>query len=143
VRISCSTGNDTVRLDLKDPNPDDAQDCELIDRRAVDEEAMTHIAPASSHVGGGRLAVRVGCPKAVGRTCAGRLTAALAGHGAPAPTAVRYSVRKGSTEVVHVALSAAELARVRRSGPMSAVLTSAEKGRRGAETVIRRVTVRA
>ena len=143
IRISCSTGNDTVRLDLKDPSPDDASACELIDRRAVNEARATVISPASAHATGGRLAVRVTCPRAVGRACAGRLTAALAAHGAPSPAAARYAVRKGATRVVHVALTAAELSRVRRAGPTTVVVTSTEHGRHGAETVIRRETVRA
>jgi hypothetical protein len=52
-------------------------------------------------------------------------------------------VRKGSTELVHVELGAGEIARVRRSGPQTVVLTSSERGHHGAETVIRRVKVRA
>jgi Ca2+-binding RTX toxin-like protein len=143
IRISCSTGNDTVRLDLKDPSPDDAKDCELIDRRAVDEEPATVIAAASTHVAGDAVAVRVTCPRAVGRTCAGRLTAALAVDGASAPAPARYSVRKGSSHVVRVALTGRELARVRRGHGQTVVLTSSERGRHGAETVVRRVTARA
>ena len=38
TRIDCSTGVDTVFLDLKDPVPTDAEQCELTDRRKVDEE---------------------------------------------------------------------------------------------------------
>ena len=90
--------------------------------------------------------MRVTCPRAVGRTCSGRLTAALAvlaAHGASTPAPARYSVRKGSTELVHVELGAGEIARVRRSGPQTVVLTSSERGHHGAETVIRRVKVRA
>jgi hypothetical protein len=143
IRISCSTGNDTVRLDLKDPSPDDAKDCELIDRRAVNEERATAIAEASSHLAGEAVAVRVSCPRAVGRACAGRLTAALATHGASRPAAAHYSVRTGSTAVVHTRLTGPELARVRRGHGQTVVLTSSEKGRHGAETVIRRVKVRA
>lgn len=143
VRISCSTGIDTVRLDLKDPNPDDASACELIDRRAVDEEPATSIARASARLAGRTVAVRVTCPRAVGRSCAGRLTAAFASHGAPSPAPARYAVRLGSAEVVHVALTRAELALVHRAGRATAVLTASEKGRHGAETVVRRVSVRA
>ena len=40
-------------------------------------------------------------------------------------------------------LAAAELALVHRAGHATAVLTSSEKGRHGAETVARRVSVRA
>jgi hypothetical protein len=143
TRISCSTGIDTAKLDLHDPNPDDFQNCELIDRRAVNEEPATVISKASSHLAGAAVAVRVTCPRAVGRTCSGRLTAALAAHGASTPAPARYSVRKGSTELVHVELSASEIARVRRSGPQTVVLTSSELGHHGAETVVRRVKLRA
>ena len=143
IRISCSTGNDTVRLDLKDPSPDDAKDCEFIDRRAVDEEPATAVSPASSRLSGGAVAVRVTCPRAVGRTCAGRLTAVLAAHGATMPAPASYSVRKGSSRIVRVALTGRELARVRGGRAQTVVLTSSEHGRHGAETVVRRVTVRA
>ena len=143
IRISCSTGNDTVRLDLKDPSPDDAKDCELIDRRAVDEEPATAVSPASSRLSGGAVAVRVTCPRAVGRTCAGRLTAVLAAHGATMPAPASYSVRKGSSRIVRVALTVRELARVRGGRAQTVLLTSSEHGRHGAETVVRRVTVRA
>ena len=132
-----------MRLDLKDPSPDDAKDCELIDRRAVNEEPATVVSPASSRLSGGAVAVRVTCPRAVGRTCAGRLTAVLAAHGATTPAPARYSVRRGASKVVHVALTRPELARVRRGRGETVVLTSSEHGRHGAETVIRRVTVRA
>jgi hypothetical protein len=89
------------------------------------------------------VAVRVSCPRAVGRTCSGRLTATLAIHGASTPAPARYSVRKGSSEVVHIALTDAEMARVRRAHKQTVALTSSERGHHGAETVIRRVTVRA
>jgi hypothetical protein len=93
VRISCGAGNDTALLDLKDPSPDAFEFCELIDRRAVNEEPATAISEASSHLAGDTLAVRVSCPRGVGRRCAGRLTAPRRRDGEPpGPTVKLYSV---------------------------------------------------
>jgi Ca2+-binding RTX toxin-like protein len=142
IRISCSTGNDTVKLDLKDPNPDDAKDCELIDRRAVNEEAATSVSAASTRLRGAGVTVRVSCPRAVHRTCAGHLSAALATGGASHPAFAPYSVRLGRSVVVHVPLTARERASLRSAGKRAVVLTSSEKGLHGAETIIRRLVLR-
>jgi hypothetical protein len=118
TRIDCSTGKDTVFLDLKDPNPNDAEDCELIDRRKVDEEPGTEILTASARLRGGHIGVRLHCPRKA--HCSGKLNG------------VRYRVRTGASKTVRVPAS--------RKGVV--VLTAREDGRKGAETVIRRVRVR-
>jgi hypothetical protein len=142
TRISCSTGNDTVELDLKDPNPDDAENCETIGRRAVDEEPATVIATTRARVRNGRVGLRVRCPRAVGRACAGTL--ALARLGARSAAAARYRIRQGRTATVRIRLRTADAARVRRARRgLTAVATSRERGRKGAETVIRQLTLRA
>jgi hypothetical protein len=142
TRISCSTGTDTVKLDLKDPNPDDAAACESITRVAVNEEPSTEIASPSAKLSGATVAIRVRCPKTVKRAkgCAGALTAALAKSGASRPAKTAYSVKPGATATVKAILTAAEVARVNRSG-QTLVATLAEKGLKGAETVIRRVVL--
>jgi len=141
-RISCSTGTDTVFLDLTDPNPDDAQNCESIDRRAVGEEAATVIASRSARLAGRRVGVRIRCPRAVGRACAGTLTLALRSDGAREPARVRYRIASGGRATVRARLTAAEARRVRRAGDLAAVATSIEAGRDGRETVSQHIRVR-
>jgi hypothetical protein len=139
TKIECMAGFDTVLLDLKDPNPLDAENCESIDRRAVDEEPGTQIASAGTRVRDGRAGVRVHCPRVVHRACAGTLTLALRHAGS-----ARYRVVAGRSAVVTVAVGAADAARVRRAAHgLTAVVTSREHGLKGAETVIRRMTLRA
>jgi hypothetical protein len=139
TKIECSTGFDTVFLDLKDPNPNDAVNCESIDRRKVDEEPGTRILSAGARVRGGRAAVRLLCPRAVHRACAGRLTLGLR-HSASA----RYRIAAGHSGVVAVAVNAADAARAHRAAHgLTAVARSRERGLKGAETVIRRLTLRA
>jgi hypothetical protein len=72
TRIDCSTGFDTVFLDLEDPNPNDAENCESIDRRKVDEEPGARILSARARVRRGRAGVRLLCPRAVHRPARGR-----------------------------------------------------------------------
>jgi hypothetical protein len=95
TRIDCSTGEDTVLLDLKDPVPTDADQCELIDRRKVDEEPGTQI-----------LTRRAGTL-----------------NGVP------YRIRSRHSASVRVAAGHGR----------TLVVTAKEKGRKGAETVIRRI----
>jgi RTX calcium-binding nonapeptide repeat (4 copies) len=129
TKIECSTGTDTVFLDLKDPNPNDAASCELIDRRKVDEEPGTRILSAGARVRGGRAGVRLLCPRVVHRACAGTLTLA-----APRAASARYRIAAGRSATVRVAVGAAH--------GSTAVVTSRERGLKGAETVIRRITLR-
>jgi RTX calcium-binding nonapeptide repeat (4 copies) len=133
TRISCSTGTDKVFLDLTDPNPDDAQNCELIDRRAIREEAATVIASSRARLRDGRLGVKLRCPRKVGRACAGELTLEKRGGGREADA--RYSIRRGGRKTVRVALAG-----VRRG--QTVIATSTETGRHGVETVSRHLTVR-
>jgi hypothetical protein len=139
AKIECSTGTDTVFLDLRDPNPNDAENCELIDRRKVDEEPGTRIVNAGARVRGGRVGVRLLCPRAVHRACAGTLTLA-----APHAAGAHYRIGAGASAIVRVAVSAADAARAHRAAHGSAaVVTSRERGLKGAETVIRRIRLRA
>jgi hypothetical protein len=80
--------------------------------------------------------VRLRCPRAVDRACAGTLTLA-----APHATSARYRIAAGRSAVVRLAVSAGDAARARRGAP--AVVTSREHGLKGAETVIRRIRLRA
>ena len=117
TRIDCSTGVDTVFLDLKDPVPTDSEACELIDRRKVDEEPGTQILTKSARLRDGHIGVRLHCPRKA--RCSGTLNG------------VRYRIRPRATKTVRVAA---------RRGVT--VVTSREAGRKGAETVISRVRVR-
>jgi hypothetical protein len=141
VRITCSTGVDQVFLDLTDPAPEDQANCEQISRRAIEEEAPTVIASAGAAVRGRSAAIRIKCPRAVRRSCAGKLTVAL-GRRSGGP-ATRYRVPLGRSRVINAVLSAAEAARVRQTGkPLVATVTSLEVGIKGAETVSRQVKLR-
>jgi hypothetical protein len=116
TRIDCSTGVDTVFLDLKDPVPTDAEACELIDRRKVDEEPGTQILTKRARLRGGHIGVRLHCPRKA--RCSGTLNR------------VRYRIRSGRSATVRIAA---------RRGVT--VVTSREAGRKGAETVVARVRV--
>ena len=88
TRIDCSAGIDTVFLDLKDPVPNDAENCELIDRRKVDEEPGTEILTSSARLRDGHIGVRLHCPRKA--RCAGTLN-----H-------VRYRIRPRASTTVRV-----------------------------------------
>jgi hypothetical protein len=118
TRIDCSTGVDTVFVDLKDPVPNDAENCELIDRRKVDEEPGTEILTKSARLRDGHIGVRLHCPRKA--RCSGALNG------------VRYRIRPGASKTVRVPVT--------RRGVV--VVTSREDGRKGAETVVSRVRVR-
>ncbi len=137
TKVECGPGNDTALLDLHDPNPSDAQDCELIDRRAVDEEAATRILTTSTRVSRRVAALVVGCPRAVHRTCAGRLTLAV-GRGRTVGSA-GYRLAAGRNRTVHVLLTS--MLNLRRG--LGATVTSREAGLKGSETVIRRIRLHA
>lgn len=142
AKIECGRGSDDHAIvDLRDVNV--SEDCERIDRRAVDEEPATVIASAAPRLRGATLAIVVRCPRSVlrGGGCAGRLSAALARGGARAPKATSYELRAGEGQTVIVTLTDAEAQRVRAAGT-AVTVTSSERGRRGAETVLRKFTVR-
>jgi hypothetical protein len=149
TRISCSTGTDSVELDLLDPNPDDAQSCEKIDRRPVEEEAATVIASRRARVDDdGDVRLRVRCPSKVGRDCAGTLSVELGRvatlRAAGASSSARYEIERGAKARVRIALRAADAARVRRAKRgRRAVVASSETGLKGAETVTRQIRLRA
>lgn len=122
TRIECGSGAaDLAILDLRDPDPVDPGRCERIERRAVNEAAVVRIEAA--RVTGAALAVRLVCPRANDRACAGRLAAGGRGR--------RYSIRRGATETVVLPAGA----RARRGRPVT--LESVEQGRFGPKTVIR------
>ena len=141
IRIECGRGTDTVFLDLVDPDVFDPRACESVDRRAVDEEAATRIDSTSAALAGRTAALRIRCPRAVGRACAGTLDLALLGS-SPGPRR-GYRIGAGRSALVTVSLPAADAARVRRAGRLTAVATSREQGRSGAETVAQQVALRA
>ena len=95
-----------------------AENCEVIDRRKVDEEPGTEILTTSAHLRDGHIGVRLHCPRKA--RCSGALNG------------VRYGIRSGASKTVRVP--------VRRRGTV--VVTAREDGRKGAETVIARVRVR-
>ena len=124
-------------LDLHDPNPTDAQGCELIDRRAVDEEPATRILSTSARVSRRVAAVGLGCPSAVHRACAGKL-ALTVGRGRTLGSVV-YRLAAGRNHTVHIALSSP----LNLRHAVAATVTSREVGLKGAETVTRRIRLHA
>ena len=133
TKLECSTGNDQAFIDLTDPFPVDLDQCELLDRRAVDEEPATVIVTGHARSDHGEVPIRLRCPRAVGRACGGGLT--LAPKGAAAGPATDYRIGSGHSELVAVALGRRRSARPRgRSHGFAAIATSHEKGRHGPET---------
>jgi hypothetical protein len=122
-KIDCGAGTDTLSADLRDSPP---ANCENVDQGAVDEGPNVRIL-AARRAGGGRLAVRLRCPRKLRRACAGTLRAGTA-------RSTRYRIRPGRTATVRVRSS-------RRSGKVR--LRSLEAGRHGPKTTRRVLRIRA
>ncbi len=105
-------------LDLKDPVPTDAEQCELTDRRKVDEEPGTQILTQSARLRDGHIGVRLHCPRRA--RCAGKLNG------------VRYRVAAAREQ------DGARAGRAARG----AVVTARESGAQGRRDRDRRVRVR-
>ena len=133
--IDCGTGTDLALLDLLDDLTPTA--CENIDRSPLGEGPHVHPAiPRLARVANGAVGVKLTCPRALRRACAGTLSLNLAS----ASTArTSYSIRPGRSRRVIVRLGA--LARQVRSRT-GARLISIEAGLHGRKTTERRITLR-
>lgn len=135
--FAAPTGIDRLQADLADVKP---ADCEQLVDMAVDEKAPVNVARSARRARRGtRLRVRLRCPRAAERTCAGTLR--LAGRQRAGSNAAKFSIGGGARRTVALKLSkAAARALARRS--VVARLVSAEDGNEGEVNTVQLVRVR-
>jgi hypothetical protein len=135
VGVIAGPAGDTLEADLADVPP---RDCEMRTEMAVAEPGAVSVA-ASARLGrGGRLPVKLTCPRAAKRTCKGTLQ--MAGE-RPGSRAAKFSIAGGRSRVVNLRLSAAVAAALSRPGRSARVVAS-EKGLKGAVTTTALLRVR-
>jgi RTX calcium-binding nonapeptide repeat (4 copies) len=119
------SGGDSLDVDLLDVPP---ADCETVTQGAVREGPNVVVAATARRAARGRLSVRLRCPRAAGRTCAG--TVRLAGRRGRGGPRTPFSIRRGraATALVAPPGGAALPARGRR---FTVRLVALERGRHG------------
>ena len=131
--IGSTSPGDSLDADLVDvpPGTKPPSSCETVTVGPVKEGPNVVVAASATRTAAGKLRVRLRCPRDAGRTCAGTLRlAARNGKGGPK---ARFSIRRGKTKTVTVALpSGASLARRRTKVRLLAV----ERGRHGTVTTV-------
>jgi Ca2+-binding RTX toxin-like protein len=144
--MTCGAGNDRLDTDLAD---DDTRplpvSCESIDQGAINEGANVRIASRTLRVSrGGRVRVRLRCPRSVTIGCRGRLAA-----GSPRRAGLRalgsrtrYRIRAGRKAHVTVRLPRSLRRAAARRGRVRARVVSLETGSHGPKLTIRPVRLR-
>ncbi len=138
--ITCGAGIDSVRPDLRDiPLPASCENLDQSDRREDPNVAvLTRIARVDK---AGVLNVRLACPRSVRIGCRGTLVARLDRPATRFGAKVAYSLRRGRSTVVAVALPAGQVAGARR--PEARVrVRSVEAGVHGPKTTQRSLAAR-
>jgi hypothetical protein len=138
--ITCGGALDTVTSDLRDqPLP---VDCEIIDqgdrREGPNVSLLTRIARVDED---GVVRVRLACPRSVRVGCRGTLVARLDRRGARFGAKERYSLNRGGSTVVEVALPPGQIGAARRPGARVRV-RSVEAGVHGPKTTQRSLAAR-
>lgn len=131
--IDCGPGSgDQAILDLTDDATPTS--CENVDRSPINEGP--HVQPVireTTAVRRGRVAVRLRCPAALSRRCAGTLELRRAGERSPR---TRYAISPGRSRLVRVRLGSLTAGR----GTV-AQLVSLERGIDGRKTTLRRIVL--
>lgn len=121
VLIGSTSPGDSLDFDLADVAPGD---CEVLTQGPVKEGPNVVVAATARRAAGGRLRVRLRCPRAAGRTCSGTLRlAARAGRRGPRAA---FSIRRGRAKAITVSLPAGSPLGTRRT---SVRLVAVERGR--------------
>lgn len=110
ARIDCGTpgfiegivpGPDIAEIDLT-PNEPAPVGCETVREGAKDQHPLVQVRRGSGRIRGGRVAIRLRCPKAApGRRCAGRVSVK---KGRSTLARGRYRISKGRTRTVRLRL---------------------------------------
>jgi Ca2+-binding RTX toxin-like protein len=129
--VSCGAGSDFVELDLTDVATADPSldDCETIQRRAVDQGPTVTIRARRAKVAGGDVLVPLSCSRRIRRGCRGRLSAKRR-SGARLGGA-RYRIRRGGRLIVGVPLSRTGRRLVARPGRLRVEVTARERDPKG------------
>lgn len=138
--ITCGLGLDTVRPDLRDqPLPANCENLDQSDRREdPNVTVLTRIARVDR---AGVLNVRLTCPRSVRIGCRGTLVARLDRPATRFGAKVAYSLRRGRSTVLAVALPAGQVAGTRRPDARVRV-RSVEAGVHGPKTTQRSLAAR-
>lgn len=132
--ITCGGGLDRLTADLRDIPL--SRTCEQVDQGAVKEGPNVDVVSRSVSVGrDGGVSVRLRCPRALKRPCAGRLGAKVERRGANYGRRTSYSIKPGKTASVEAKLPASQRAAARRRGARVGVI-SVEKGTHGPKTTL-------
>jgi Ca2+-binding RTX toxin-like protein len=129
--IDCGSGDELVIVDLRD---DPVSNCSRVDRGAVREGPNVAVRSRTAALrADGSMLVRLSCPRALPRACAGNLTARADARGTRFGRATRYSIRRGRSARVRVAVPAVQRARARRRGVQ---VRAVERGDHGLKTTL-------
>ena len=141
--IFCGAGEDSVSLDLKDPQvTDKTRQCENVIEKAVDEGPATRVSSRSRKLRRGRkVRVRLFCPRALTKDCEGKASLKLVKRGSRSPRKKSYDIEPGTSELVTLTINRREARRV-RSRRRRAIVKAVEQGDHGPKTTIRRITVK-
>ena len=133
-KIDCGDGTDDLAiLDLKDDLTPTG--CENLNRSPAGEGPHVRITvPRQLAAGGKRTSLRLHCPKALTKPCAGTLAIGARGRTSPR---TRYTIKRGKSKLVRVELGSARVTR-RTVG----TIVSLEQGLKGLKTTTRRVILR-
>jgi hypothetical protein len=123
-----TSAGDSLDFDLLDVPPGD---CEDLTQGAVREGPNVVVASTARRTAGGRLRLRLRCPRAAGRTCAGTLRLA-ARRGRSGPKSA-FSIRRGRAKPVTVSLPAGSAL---AAGRLAVRLLAVERGRHGKVTTV-------
>ena len=130
--LECGPGADILDADVRD---DDTRplsaDCEQISQGMVDEDPNVRIRSAR-RAGPGSATVKLRCPRATRRGCAGKLS--IARSKASFGPAKKYRIKRGKGRAVTVALTGGSAMQVR--------VRSIERGRLGPRTTFRTLRLR-
>jgi Ca2+-binding RTX toxin-like protein len=139
-KVTCGGALDRLFSDLRDPISADCESVSNGDRReGANVTVLTRIARVDE---AGVLSVRLACPRSVRIGCRGSLAARLDRRGARFGAKEPYSLRRGGSTVVEVALPAGQVAGARR--PRARVrVRSVETGVHGPKTTQRSLAARA
>ncbi len=141
--IFCGAGEDSVDVDLKDPQvTDKTRQCENVIEKAVEEGPATRVSKRTRKLRRGRkVRVRLFCPEALTKDCEGRASLKLVKRGSRSPSKKSYDIEPGKSELVTLRINRREARRV-RSRRRRAIVKAVEQGDHGPKTTIRRITVR-
>jgi Ca2+-binding RTX toxin-like protein len=134
--FACGLGNDKLVADLRDDDTRGlfGRGCEIVDQGELREDPNVIVRSRRAVLRDGMTSVRLTCPRKTRRGCKGSLAAGREGARPSFGPATRYSLRRGRSATVRVAL---------RHRERFVLLRSVERGHRGrARTTLRTLPLR-